>query len=459
MFGSKKDVKLGIEDTINRLYKAFKPSADKYHYNFSLPELTVGGLPTIIFLGNHSSGKSTLINYLLGGTQVQDTGVAPTDDGFTIILYGEKDEDFYGPAALGRLTKEFANFNKFGPEFLQHLRVKYRKSDFLKKVNLIDSPGMIDTAGDNSTRSYNFPAVVRSFVELSNVVFYMFDPDKPGTTGETVEVLSKCMFGMEFKLRVLLNKCDTFENMYDFARSYGALCWNLSRVLKFKDLPKIYTTFTPNDTTRVSTQIDLNWFEKHRAELLNLIYTAEDRKTDSVIAAASADFTQFYIRVLVILAASKKLFVGRAKGWCLTFLTAGILFLLELWGYKALTGLGITGPFSYKLFLFWLLAVVLVVGSFWIGAIFIKLAQKKSRARMVLGIDKLFEASFAESLSYGDRGDLRQYWSVIKPETILIIKNTKHLPIFGWGLKARLERVIYVQLKESMEKLRRNAQK
>ena len=78
---------------------------------------------------------------------------------------------------------------------------------------------------------------------------------------------------------------------------------------------------------------------------------------------------------------------------------------------------------------------------------------------MVVDIDKLFEASFAESLSYGDRGDLRQYWSVIKPETISIIKNSKRLPLFSWGLTRKLERVIYVQLKEVMEKLRRRGQK
>jgi GTPase SAR1 family protein len=459
MFGSNKDVRRSVEDTINRLYKAFKPSADKYRYTFSLPELTVGGLPTVIFLGNHSSGKSTLINYLLGGSPVQDTGVAPTDDGFTIILYGDKDEDFYGPAALGRLTKEFANLGKFGPEFLQHLHVKYRKSDFLKKVNLIDSPGMIDSAGGSSTRNYNFAAVVRSFVELSNIVFFMFDPDKPGTTGETVDVLSKCLFGMEFKLRVIMNKCDTFENMYDFARSYGTLCWNLSRVLKSKDLPKIYTTFTPNEGTRVSTQIDLNWFEKHRAELLNLIHTAQDRKIDSVIAAAAADFTQLYIRVFVLIAASQKLLLGRIKGWSMTTLSVLIIFLLETWVFSVKTGQSIFGPFSLGHFLFWLTAVVTIGFTFFLGALFIFYAQKKSRAQIVIGIEKIFETSFAESLSYGDRGDLRQYWSVIKPETISIIKNTKHLPIFSWGLKRRLERVVYLQLKEVMEKLRRNAQK
>lgn len=459
MFGSKKDVKRSIEDTINRLYKSYKSSADKYRYTFSLPELTVGGLPTIVFLGNHSSGKSTFINNLIGGTPVQDTGVAPTDDGFTIILYGENNEDFFGPAALGRLTKEFANLGKFGPEFLQHLRVKYRKCDFLKKVNLIDSPGMIDTAGNFSSRGYDFPAAVRSFVELSNLVFFMFDPDKPGTTSETVSVLSKCLFGMEFKLRVLLNKCDTFENMYDFARSYGALCWNLSRVLKSKDLPKIYTTFTPNETTRVSKQIDLNWFEKHHSELLNLINTAEDRKIDSIIASVVADFTQFYIRVIVLLSASKKMLFGWLKGWGCTTLLALILFIAEASSFNSLTGNSIFDSSILSLILFWLIALTTIGGVFFFGAMVVHIMQKKLRARITVGIDKLFEASFAESLSYGDRGDLRQYWSVIKDETVSVINNSKRLPIFGWGLKRRLERVIYLQLKEVMEKLRRNNQK
>ena len=30
-----------------------------------------------------------------------------------------------------------------------------------------------------------------------------------------------CLRGVEFKLRVLVNKCDAFSSMYDFARTYG----------------------------------------------------------------------------------------------------------------------------------------------------------------------------------------------------------------------------------------------
>jgi len=43
----------------------------------------------------------------------------------------------------------------------------------------------------------------------------------------------------------VLNKVDTFGHIHDFARAYGALCWNLSKVIPRKDLPRIYTMFLP----------------------------------------------------------------------------------------------------------------------------------------------------------------------------------------------------------------------
>lgn len=43
-------------------------------------------------LGNHSSGKSSFINYVCQ-RKVQTAGVAPTDDGFTIIVPGPSDVD------------------------------------------------------------------------------------------------------------------------------------------------------------------------------------------------------------------------------------------------------------------------------------------------------------------------------------------------------------------------------
>ena len=147
-----------IESRVNRLYRAFAASARRYRYTFRRPELTPGGKPTVVFLGNHSSGKSTIVNDLLGDPPVQDTGVAPTDDAFTVLVHGEDEHEFYGPAALGQLPSEFQPLRALGPDFLQHFAVKVRNRDFLKGVNLVDSPGMIDTPEGSAARAYDFPA-------------------------------------------------------------------------------------------------------------------------------------------------------------------------------------------------------------------------------------------------------------------------------------------------------------
>ena len=50
---------------------------------------------------------------------------------------------------------------------------------------------------------------------------------------------------MDHKLHIILNKADQFHKMSDFARAYGSLCWNLSKVIQRKDLPRIYTMCLP----------------------------------------------------------------------------------------------------------------------------------------------------------------------------------------------------------------------
>ena len=65
--------------------KCIGPLGDKYtHKNTKLP--------FVLLLGNHSSGKSSFANHLCG-RHIQQSGVAPTDDGFTIICPGVEDID------------------------------------------------------------------------------------------------------------------------------------------------------------------------------------------------------------------------------------------------------------------------------------------------------------------------------------------------------------------------------
>lgn len=213
--------------TLGPLSKSYKPTP----------------LPFVFLLGNHSSGKSSFINFLQRST-VQQTGIAPTDDGFTIIAPGPADVDQDGPSLIGDPDFGFSELRGFGPGLIHHVKLKVRSDLALKEVMLIDSPGMIDSPTDSVVyqrgerddydRGYDFEGVTRWLAERADVILLFFDPDKPGTTGETLSVLTNSLSGMDHKLHIILNKVDSFRKVHDFARAYGSLCWNLSKVITRK---------------------------------------------------------------------------------------------------------------------------------------------------------------------------------------------------------------------------------
>merc|ERR1712032_402459 len=105
-------------------------------------------------------------------------------------------------------------------------------------IDLPEKAGMI--AGG---RGYNFLEVVRWFAKRSDLILLLFDPDKPGTTGEALDVLTKSVVGLDHKFVIVLNKVDQLDSSIDFARAYGTLSWALSKVIPRKDIPQIYTMY------------------------------------------------------------------------------------------------------------------------------------------------------------------------------------------------------------------------
>ncbi|KAE9296240.1 hypothetical protein PF008_g24054 [Phytophthora fragariae] len=284
---------------------------DRKHREEKLPSL-----PFVFLLGNHSSGKSSFINYLLQ-RDVQSTGVAPTDDGFTIIAPGRDDLDQDGPALVGDPDLGFSGLRVYGPALIQRTQLKVRKG-IQANYMLVDSPGMIDSPrslphrsqfnyggpsasgrlsaqqqpsnsfkGQDSDRGYEFPEVVRWYAERADVILLFFDPDKPGTTGETLSILTRSLVGMDHKLHLVLNKVDQFRKIHDFARAYGSLCWNLSKVIPLKDLPRIYTMCIPTKDNQMQAAEGLGASMKDldamREEVVSEVQRAPERRVDNLI--------------------------------------------------------------------------------------------------------------------------------------------------------------------------------
>ncbi len=260
------------------------------------------GDPMVLILGNHSSGKSTFINYMLGA-EIQRTGLAPIDDCFTILAYGE-DDDKDGRAVVSNPDLPFSDLEKFGPKFLSHFKMKRTKSAFLKGLCLVDTPGMIDAADTQLGRGYDFIASVRWFVERSDIVLVMFDPDKPGTTGETLKVFTSALLDIDHKLMIVLNKMDQFRTLRDFARGYGALCWNLSKVIPRKDLPMIFNTYVPVEGAPTPA-LPLQDFQDGRQEVITEIRRAPAKRIDNILTRIHDHARRLRLQARVCSAASR----------------------------------------------------------------------------------------------------------------------------------------------------------
>ena len=121
------------------------PAALRYGYSHTPLEANIKWRPQVLFLGNYSSGKSTLINEFLAA-DIQTTGQAPTDDSFTIISYGSSHtdddsirvvEEREGAVLLNDPRYPFESLKKHGRSFAAHFRLKKVNSPFLKHLALI----------------------------------------------------------------------------------------------------------------------------------------------------------------------------------------------------------------------------------------------------------------------------------------------------------------------------------
>jgi len=111
-----------IVDHCLSLRKSLQPINDRFAGPLEKSSQKNTILPFVFLLGNHSSGKSSFINYVLQ-RKVQTAGVAPTDDTFTVIVPGPSDIDKDGATLIGDPDMGFSGLKAFGPNLIHHTQV------------------------------------------------------------------------------------------------------------------------------------------------------------------------------------------------------------------------------------------------------------------------------------------------------------------------------------------------
>ena len=448
---------IALERQVQDVYDiSLSPLANKFTFRLGVAKSDAIGLPTVLLLGNHSSGKSSLINYLFG-KDIQKTGVAPVDDGFTLIMHGEEETDLDGKAVVTHPKLPYRALEQFGPTFVSRLKLKQRHSDILKSLVLIDSPGMIDAANPSRTRGYDFTAVVRHFAENADLIVFFFDPDKPGTTGESLSVFTQALSGVAHKLLIVMNKVDLFPNIRDFARAYGALCWNLAHVIKTKDLPHIFCTYIETSTNQhaeTHTNLPLSDFKKAREEVIDEIDRAPERRSDNLVSTLydTARRLQVHARVCSALSAQHRSW--KANAWLVGILIAILSVLAAGYFYKMQSPQSLMMPEHYGPILGGLALACLVV---WIGGMIVNSLTASS----IAGIDEVFHREYERELTMQDHAaDMEALWQSAKPHVIEYLKKTEiedvpRKTMFG---KSAFDKVD-LAIAEDIPRLRRNISK
>jgi hypothetical protein len=284
--------------------------------------------------------------------------------------------------------------------------MKRRPVELLRNVILVDSPGMIDEAKEESGRGFDFPGVVQWFAERADVVLMFFDPDKPGTTGETLQVFNESLRGIDHKLLIVMNKMDQFRSLHDFARAYGALCWNLGKVIPRKDLPMIFNTFVPVPNPPPPA-IPTEDFEAAREELVLEIHRAPARRVDNMLTQVQNFAERLRLHARVIDTAASELRGYRDR------LRYSILLLAVLFGAGAAYTFMNGGFSELSIGLGGAAVVTALIATFGVAAL-ARRREKQILERLPEVVDSLFSRELLER----DRNDdLRELWDVISERT------------------------------------------
>jgi len=233
-----------VLDGIKKIYAAaLRPLEETYRFDaFHMPimrDSDFDAKPSVLFLGQYSTGKTSFIRYLLEGNYPgANIGPEPTTDRFVAVMGGKEEMIIPGNALVVQSGTQFRALSKFGNDFLNKFQASVTPSPVLEDLVLIDSPGVLSGEKQRIGRSYDFTGVIEWFAQRADMIILVFDANKLDISDEFKRAI-EALRGQDDKIRVVLNKADGV-NSQQLLRVYGALMWSLGKVINTPEVTRVY---------------------------------------------------------------------------------------------------------------------------------------------------------------------------------------------------------------------------
>ncbi|XP_022696578.1 uncharacterized protein LOC111264729 isoform X2 [Varroa jacobsoni] len=208
--------KLSLEDRVvalsQQMYRVPEKGLLDIYRQLNLPNLEIPERKiNVLLVGNHSSGKSTFINWYIG-EDIQKTGVAMETSKFSLICHGKRRETLSSNTIM-QLFPKFEPLTKI-PGIMDHLcgEVSESTKNQFRLVNFIDTPGLVDGA-DRYT--YDIDSAMDVIAAMADLIFVFIDPQGQALCQRTITHIERFCRNHAQKLSLWLTKCDLVEDEAD----------------------------------------------------------------------------------------------------------------------------------------------------------------------------------------------------------------------------------------------------
>lgn len=225
---------------------------------------------TVMLIGNHSSGKSTFINWYVGATpEVQKVGEAATTSAFHFVQHGKARKSYDKEAALELYPvlydKLFKRTNpktgkKTFPDIEKYFYVEIvpERNRSFPVVDFVDTPGMTDEKSD-----YHFEVedvILEMAQHKADLILVFLDPRGQAFCQRTIETAAKLFQIVPEKVKVFLSRADECKSDNDLQQCLVQMSTALTvKVTKLGHslpttfgIPALYKPDPSNTTTRAN---------------------------------------------------------------------------------------------------------------------------------------------------------------------------------------------------------------